>query len=402
MPNDNALLPPTIHLGYLPDEMVIDHLRRAKESIRFVGPGFSLPVAKELAEQWYRYGPETVEVVIDADADLCRLGYCDGAAIELLLKTANELGATIHRQSGIRLCVLEIDGQRIIFAPTPRLVEESDSSFSQVILAPSSSDPLHEQILSPPELAPCPLTELDVKQVSNDLKQSPPQQFDLARQVRVLSTQFQFAEFSLLKAALARKRVPVPPDLLGLAGNSNTEELLHASFQLIGKEDEISGEKLMKRRDEIDKKYLVSIAHYGKVILHTNRAEFDKEVEALRSDVEKFRMDALKNLDLAIQKNCAEVVTRLLPVVKASLPKRWTARLGQHPPENQVERCLREELEKAYGVASQYLGDIAVRLIYKNVTVEMLRDNDFASAAKKAKLYLEGMYEEYQAARTRG
>ena len=158
----------------------------------------------------------------------------------------------------------------------------------------------------------------------------------------------------------------------------------------------------MKRRDEIDKKYLVSIAHYGKVILHTNRAEFDKEVEALRSDVEKFRMDALKNLDLAIQKNCAEVVTRLLPVVKASLPKRWTARLGQHPPENQVERCLREELEKAYGVASQYLGDIAVRLIYKNVTVEMLRDNDFASAAKKAKLYLEGMYEEYQAARTRG
>jgi hypothetical protein len=76
--------------------------------------------------------------------------------------------------------------------------------------------------------------------------------------------------------------------------------------------------------------------------------------------------------------------------------------LGQHPPENQVERCLREELEKAYGGASQYLGDIAVRLIYKNVTVEMLRDNDFASAAKKAKLYLEGMYEEYQAARTRG
>jgi hypothetical protein len=41
MPNDNALLPATIHLGYLPDELVIGHLARARESIRFVGPGLS-------------------------------------------------------------------------------------------------------------------------------------------------------------------------------------------------------------------------------------------------------------------------------------------------------------------------------------------------------------------------
>jgi len=37
----------------------------------------------------------------------------------------------------------------------------------------------------------------------------------------------------------------------------------------------------MKRRDEIDKRYLVTIAHYGKVILHTNRADFDKEAPSL-------------------------------------------------------------------------------------------------------------------------
>jgi hypothetical protein len=27
MPNDNAELPPTIHLGYLPDEIIVAHLR---------------------------------------------------------------------------------------------------------------------------------------------------------------------------------------------------------------------------------------------------------------------------------------------------------------------------------------------------------------------------------------
>jgi hypothetical protein len=38
MNNDNALLPPTIHLGFIPDGHVIALLRRAKESIRFAGP----------------------------------------------------------------------------------------------------------------------------------------------------------------------------------------------------------------------------------------------------------------------------------------------------------------------------------------------------------------------------
>ena len=54
-----------------------------------------------------------------------------------------------------------------------------------------------------------------------------------------------------------------------------------------------------------------------------------------------------------------------------------------------------------YGDASGYLKRIEVRLIYKDITVEMLRDEYFAKAAAKAELYLDEMDEEYQAARTR-
>lgn len=126
-----------------------------------------------------------------------------------------------------------------------------------------------------------------------DLEQSPPLPYDLARQLRVLSTQFQFVEFSLLRAALARKRVPVPPDLLGLAKDSDTEDLLRASFQLVTKEDEVSGDKLLKRRDSIDKEHLCTIAHYGKVILKSNRTDFDQAVDALKTDVNEFRKGAL-------------------------------------------------------------------------------------------------------------
>lgn len=408
MPNENAFLPPTIHLGYLPDDLVIAHLNRASESIRFVGPGLSAPVAKVLTERWLELGPGAVEVVIDSDSDVCRLGFGDGEAVKALFKTAQELDRVVHRIAGIRLCVLDIDGERLIYSPTPRLVEQSDTETSEVILSPASTPPdegstygLYDQILAPPELLNEPLTEPEVLRLTEDLQKSPPLPFDLARQVRVLSTQFQFVEFSLLNAALARKRVQVPPDLLGLAKDPETEELLRASFQLVGKEDEVSGEVLMKCRDEIDRKYLCTVADYGKVILNANRAAFDEAVNALKVEVEEFRKTAAQKLKAAIEKNCAIVVNRLLGAVRGKVPERWTATLGPRPTDDQIKRRLEDELKRAYGTAERYLDDIEVRLVYKNVTVEMLKDADFRASAEKAKLDLDEICEEYDAARSR-
>jgi hypothetical protein len=170
---------------------------------------------------------------------------------------------------------------------------------------------------------------------------------------------------------------------------------------IVAKGDDISGEHLLKRREEIEKRFLVTIAHYGKVILRSNRADFDRDVEELRKEVEAFQKSAKEKLNQAIRKNCAEVIARLLPIVRSKPPQRWQATLGSAPSEDLVRRRLEEDLTAAYGDASNYLDRIDLRLIYKDITVEMLRDADFAKAAKKAKLYLDEMYEEYQAARAR-
>lgn len=69
MPNDNALLPADDQLGYLPDDLVISYLARARESIRFEGTGYrkqprvcSRDVGKILAHMPWRW--------FHADADL--------------------------------------------------------------------------------------------------------------------------------------------------------------------------------------------------------------------------------------------------------------------------------------------------------------------------------------------
>jgi hypothetical protein len=183
--------------------------------------------------------------------------------------------------------VLEIDGVRIVYAPTPRLVEESKPQSAEIVLSPNPGEGLHEQILAPRSAAATSLTNTEVKAIENNLKESPPQDFDLARQVRVLSTEFQFVEFSLKGAALSRKRVDVPTDLLGLAPDAETEELLRANFQLIAKADEASGESLLKRRAEIERKFLINIAHYGAVILKSNREAFQEECRKLENWMSK-------------------------------------------------------------------------------------------------------------------
>jgi hypothetical protein len=170
---------------------------------------------------------------------------------------------------------------------------------------------------------------------------------------------------------------------------------------LVAKGDEISGEALMKRRDAVDGLYLVSIAKYGKIIQQSNRADFDKAVNELREEVKKFREKAKQKLDAAINKNCADVIARLLPAVKLKMPTRWRATLGSNPPDDLIRRRLEQELKSAYRNADAYLAKIEIRLVYKDITVEMLGDDEFAEAAEKAGLYLAEMYEEYQAARAR-
>jgi hypothetical protein len=92
------------------------------------------------------------------------------------------------------------------------------------------------------------------------------------------------------------------------------------------------------------------------------------------------------------------VIARLLPAVRLK-PTRWRATLGSNPSDDLFRRRLEQELKSAYRNADAYLDEIEIRLIYKDITIEMLRDQEFAKAAEKARLFLAEMYEEYQAAR---
>lgn len=123
-------------------------------------------------------------------------------------------GSSLYARAGPAasgLCILEIDGEKIIFPPTPRLVKDSEPLAAQIILAAGDGDSLHEQILAPEEL----------------INSSP--SCILILQKRQCKTRQRTCRRAPLNHLTSRAKCA---DLLGLASAAGAEELLRASFQL--------------------------------------------------------------------------------------------------------------------------------------------------------------------------
>ena len=93
----------------------------------------------------------------------------------------------------------------------------------------------------------------DVQITTQNLEANPPVRFDVARKVRVFNARFEFVEFELHGLSLSRKRVPIPSDLMGLAKDPKAQELLRSSFQLIGGNSEVSGDRVTRLKQFISR-----------------------------------------------------------------------------------------------------------------------------------------------------
>ena len=274
-----------------------------------IAPGLSVPVAKAVAETWRRLGPLGVQVVLDADPEVCRMGYGDISALKLLYETAEQLGTKIHQQPGLRIGVVVTDETTAIFSPTPLLIEAGGRPgekpnairLETPILDPdrdASSFDL-KSINVQPEL----LTKTEVEKTNEELKANPPTKFDVARKVRVFNARIEFVEFELRGLAISRKTVQIPADLLGLAKEPRAQKLLHSSFQFIEENSELSGERVNKLKQFIAKKYLIGLPGYGNVVLRSNKEDFQTAVKALRRYVHRFQRLLRKKLQAAIDTN---------------------------------------------------------------------------------------------------
>jgi hypothetical protein len=132
----------------------------------------------------------------------------------------------------------------------------------------------------------------------------------------VFNARFEFVEFELRGLSLSRKRVPIPSDLMGLAKDPKAQKLLRSSFQLIGEDAELSGNRVTRLKQFIVKNNLINLTGYGTVILRTNKERFQLAVKALEQYVHRFQLRLKKKLQQAIDSNRETLIAALLPNVQ--------------------------------------------------------------------------------------
>lgn len=388
-----------------------DYLSRmilsAQERVLVVAPALNRAVATALSGQWKKLGSDRVFVTLDLDPEVFRLGYGEFEGLKLLEKTAEELGTMIQRQPGIRIGLIVADQATVVFSPIPALIEAGPSSqeaANAVVL--HTTPPTLEKELGLGENGTMDqmvgldkATKADIGKVAVDLKQNPPQRFDIARTVRVFNAYFQFVEFEMTGTHIGRKTMPIPAELMGLAKDDQTKRRLRANFRIVDEEDALSGERLARAKAWIIKNYVVTLPGYGNVVLRSVKPDFQEKVAQLERCIQLFKREVEKRLEKAMEANRKPLVEALLPTVLSNPPQHWR-KFGATHDQKTTRDLLERELAQAAGSAKSLLGDMKLKVLFKDVTFESLSDNKFMEVARKALPTFPQLHEEYDAAKT--
>lgn len=439
------------------DARLVEMISASTEQVAYVAPGVSEEVAVALVDAVRRLPEGRVSLVLDADPEICRMGYGTAGGLRRLRDEAKANGVLVGSQTGLRIGVLVSDSRLVVYSPTPLLLEERPASADSPNALELSLPPLPNkrgEPQAPPSLgsgvetapdadgaAPAepndreadalgslgrvlrnlglgpdgdgereigldPVTEETLHSVEEDLKKVPPVEFDLARRLRVYSAHIQFVELNLKGCNLSRKTFRIPSDLMPLAPKGELESRVHARVDLAFRSAEtvevggrsLSEDLLTKRKKEIFDDYMVSLRNYGWVVRKDRKPELDSAVKELVELVEQFSEAVKVELQRHLDQLLGELVDLLLPGAMEHPPARYTKTMGTRPSEAQVRQALAHDLRRRLPSAETLASDMEVRRVYKDVTFESLNDEEFLRLAQDAMPTLAELHSETQAA----
>ncbi len=388
------------------DAYLCQLIQGVKGRLVYMTPGMSDQVAEAVCKKWDELPPNAINIIIDVDPEVCRMGFGTIDALKKLNEKARKLGGAIHEQPGVRIALLIADDITLFYAPTPLLIEGgSDTQVRpnavKLNLVPTdiAKDMGLENVIEGATVGTKPVSPAKIMETSNDLVRNPPLKFDIARKVRVFNSQIEFVEFELRGHQIGKRKVNIPSDLLGLAKDEKTKKLLHGQFQLIDDEDaKISGAEITEHKEKIANDFLVNLPNFGNVILRSKKEAFEAALDGLQKHIENFQKELETKLQKAIDKNRTALVNALAPAVIAQTPVRWKKFLPSKPSSTDIRKVLDCELTNHFGSAERNLKKIDVSVIFKGVTYETLNDPNFIKIAKK-KIPLLDLYEVYEAAK---
>ena len=407
----------------LDSQRIADLIRSAERFVCYAGPGMHAPPAEAIAEVAARLGVEMVTVALDFDERVMRMGFGDLESVKIL----REAGLVVRDAPGLRTALVLVDDEGYLFTPTalyleaephgeraPNAMRLSTAQLREALarlspvakaiaVAQAQDDQERERVASlPVEVSTDPVTEEQFARVDQSLKEAPPVQFDLARQVRVFNAYLQYVEMKLTGAAIQRHRLAIPPNILKLGGSKDLEGRLRTTFDLIERGGKLSSKKLEEKLNEIRKNFTPSLGKdHGRVVLKAQKQTFEKRLTAFKANLAAHRQKVADELQGQLDESRQQIIDYYLPRVIETPPDGMLGQLlHEKPTEEDAGLWLDAELDRVFPEAKSLIQKMQLDVRYKDVTFETLNRPDFLESVKTAfpRVDWDKAYQEFRAA----
>jgi hypothetical protein len=414
------------------DRVLCEVIAQARQRLVFVAPGIRPPVAQALAAVMPLVPAAAIHLVLDVDAEVCRLGYGDKdfKGMEILQAAAAKHNLTVNHHPGIRIGLLIADDTTLIYSPTPELIETESHQ-------PDKPNAIVLRNELPPQLAnACAVgTEgfaavevgkdlIDAKKVEvvkKELQECPPKEFNVARIERVFSSMLQYVELTIEDYKLTSRSLLLKPELFGVRDAEVVRRLTNR-YHLFAETDALTVEiphigedakpdpkkpkekfgplSIDRERKVIKKKYVIEAGRYGTLILRRSVPDFEMAIKALEAKISEYRTAVRKQIETRIQDIVDELLTALLERLKAAPPDHWQSRyLGQQLTDEDIKRLFSEDVQSEVSrVKSDF--EPKVFIAYKDVTYQTFKDEEFRELIEKrfGKEAIAAIFNEHDAA----
>ena len=304
------------------DDAVISMIQSARRRLVVIAPALSQAIANALAARFDELADLDIRVIVDADAEVYRLGFGEREALQVIREAASRSLLDLREQPGVRIGVIISDEDTMVFAPVSKNIEAGSESVEKpnaIVLRGATSDSLAqaagaERSDDSPngEIGNAALDPKKVEEMQADLERNPPAKFDIARRLNVFTSRVVYVEFEIKNFALGRKGVPLPDDFKTATTKALQAQIssrLRAPMAEIGAVEVVVGEGenattekiddewLRKERKRIEDLYTFQIDNFGRVILREDRQSFDEAVKAFTTVVERYHEKVREALD---------------------------------------------------------------------------------------------------------
>ena len=387
------------------DQDLVNLIQSATSQVVFFAPGVSEAVSKALTACIKGGKIRQIMIVLDADEEACRLGYCDAPSLENLLAVALQFNISLKRQPGLRIGLLMTDVSVLIWTPTPLMFEAprqlaepngivfTPQTFKEPPLA-IGVDP--EKPSVPAHIGTVAFKLEDVVKVVAAIKAAPPAPFNFARLSRVFSSKFQFIETVLRGAELTKREMRLDSLIVNSDAPEALRPLLHTTVQPFSTDADksvevgvlVSGELAYRKTgelltrpttqaeiraywDALADQYIVNLPGFGKIIRLIDKAKFEEG----RNAFEQILKAWVAGFQLLVKGDHDKRVAKVVDLIAVRMEKA-----------SQKEKLTRTAIEALVrkGLDNLRVIEPGVKVVYKNITLESTRDKEFLEILRKA------------------